>query len=397
VTTLTNALNRKVLIGATLFTIIIFSLASSVSAISRKDAIMNFVNGCQKPIDKEGYYATNNNDTAKIPTLQNTYAAFEIIGILKAPITNTSYPNALSIQSFLADLVNSTGGYEAFDGSGAENLQSTFQALEMNKMLSIKNNLTLMNKHVNFTLKSQNANWGFGANPSSKSTPDIINTYFALKVLNITGNQSLVNMGRVHDFVLSCRKSNSMFAGNPASTDVSITATCFAVMLYNEFFKNETDLAGTKTAIQTYIASHRDTSGGFIDTAVDAEPLLSTTYYAVKLCDELVVDVPGGDDAVITWIVAQQSLDGGFIEGKTATATSTLIGTSFAVGSINILRATLADLNADTAWTLNQIGGIVAVVVLLGVIVALIRTAFNKSFFFYPNFLGIEASNFEIN
>jgi len=376
-------MNRKIFIGAAKFAmlaIVAFSLISSVSAISRRDAILEFVDACQMPVQKEGYYGSPENNTSpeKVTTLENTFAALEIIGILRAPITNASYPDALSIRSFLADLINSTGGVEDFDNDGNEFLSSTFQALQISKDLNITYNRTSLNNHMNFTVLSQNANGGFGANPSTKSNPSIFNSYYALKILNFTGNLTDPIKNQVKNFVLSCNKSDYLFSGNPDSSDTSIAATAFAAMIYKEFFPEElTNVFAEpmQTSFLAYLTSHQGADGGFFDMN-SSVPLLSTTYYAVKACSDINIDIPGGDQHVIDWILSRQNFDGGFVEGTSPTTRSSMLATSFAVMALNMVRSSMDMLNGETAFSLSQIGGIVAVLVLLGVIVLLIVIAY---------------------
>jgi prenyltransferase beta subunit len=357
------------LIGAAMFTLVALSMISSVSAISKKDAILNFVKGCFQPLD--GYCGTNDVNPTKETTLESTFAALNTIGMLTPPLNVDTYDHEYDIQIFLTGIANTTqGGYRNVKG-GKESVLNTYQALYIAETLEI-NITTHMNKHAQFVLNSQNVNGGFGSSPSTNSSPDIINTYYALKALTITHNMTKVNMTLVRNFTLSCREGGNVFAGRPNSTDVSITATYYAIHLYQEFMPLEHDLDGTATSIRTFIDTNKGASGGFIDPASGSEPLLSSTYYAVAVCKDLDVDIPGGDVKVINWILSKQSYDGGFIEGSSPVASSSIVATNLAVGTIYRIRPTLSDLAADTAWTLTQIAGMIAAFVLIGIIVVLV-------------------------
>ncbi len=376
VTTLSKALRRKLLIGATMFTLVAVSMMSSVSAISKKDAILNFVNGCYKPL--EGYYGTNVNGTAKQTTLDNTFAALNIIGKLKEPVNNVSYPNWLSIQTSLTELSNTTHGGFRNIPDGDENVLSTYQGIYISKILGISITRAIMNKHADFVLKSQNVNGGFGSSPTTNTSSDIFNTYYALKVLSLTGNSSnlIRNLTIVRNFTLSCREASNVFAGTWNSTDVSIAATYFGIHLYQEFLTAWPDLGGTVNDVRAFISDHKGPSGGFVDPAAGTEPLLSSTYYAVAICRDFAGDIPGGDTMASEWIMSKLNYDGGFIEGSSPLATSSMAATNFAVSALYRISPTLSVLSTDTTWTLSQIAGIVAAVVLIVVIVVLIFAAY---------------------
>jgi prenyltransferase beta subunit len=371
---LSKAFRRKMLLGAAMFTLVAVSMISSVSAISKKDAILNFVNGCFQ--SQDGYYGTNNNSTAKETTLDSTFAALNLLGILEPPLNNDTYEHVYDIQIFLTKVANTTdGGYRNSVGGGVESVLSTYQALYITQALKI-NISTQMNTHAQFLLDSQNENGGFGPSPLTNSSPDIISTYYALKALSITGNRTNIkyNMSIVHNFTLLCRKSGSVFAGTSNSTDVSITATYFAIRLFQEFMPLEHDLDGTSSSVYSFLASHQSSSGGFIDPASGTEPLLSSTYYAVAVFKDFAGDIvtPGGVEKIITWIMSKQSYDGGFTEGSTPVASSSMLATNLAVSAIYRIHPSLSDLDADTVWTLTQIAGMIAAIVLIVVIVVLL-------------------------
>ncbi|MEX2718339.1 MAG: prenyltransferase/squalene oxidase repeat-containing protein [Candidatus Sigynarchaeum springense] len=376
-----KASRRKLLIGAGMFMLVAVSMISSVSAISKKDAIMGFVNGCFNPT--EGYYGTNDNSTAKETTMESTFAAMNIISILAPPLSDrlkvgTGNLNA-PLQFIITATLNNSGGFRSIPGV-KETVMATYKGVYFSKLIGFKNETALMNSHVQFVLKSQNVNGGFGSSPSTNSTPDIFNTYYALKVLQLTGNLTNIkyNMTLVRNFTLSCRRAGSVFAGTWNSTDVSIAATYFAVRLYRDFLSSWHDLDGTAGNVSAFLASHQHASGGFIDPAVSTEPLLSSTFYAVSICREFVstINIPLGDDRTINWILSRQSYTGGFIEGNSPVATASMVATDFAVSAINKIRPSLSDLYRDTDWTLSQIAGTVAAVILIIAIIALIFVAY---------------------
>ncbi len=374
---MSRAFRRKLLIGAALFTLVAVSMMSSVSATTKKEAILKFVNGCFK--SQDGYYGTNDNSTDKVTTLESTYAALNVIGIFNQPLGPLTYDHESDIQIFLGPLANTThGGYRNAELFGKENVLSTFQALFIAKVLEITIEPAYMKKHGQFLLDSQNENGGFGSSPSTNSSPDIINTYYALSALTITGNLTNIkySMSLVRNFTLSCRESGNVFAGTSNSTDVSIAATYYAVRLFQDFLPLQTDLDGTAGDVKSFIANHLASSGGFVDPASSTDPLLSSTYYAVLLCKDFAGDIPGGDDLAISWILSKQNYDGGFVEGSLPTASSSVVATNLAVTAIYRIRPSLSDLNSDTAWTLTQIAATVAAVVLVVVIVVLIIIAY---------------------
>lgn len=357
-----------------MFTLVAVSMISSVSAVSKKDAILGFTRGCFNPNPDYGYFGTSDNTTAKMATLESTYAALNVIRILGGTQDRTS-----EISQFLGSLSNATqGGFRnVIDAAGSEAVVSTFKALHIRQTLNINTSKSELNEHAEFLLDSQNENGGFGSSPSTNSSPDIFNTYYALKALSITGNLTKVNMTLVHNFTMSCREAGNVFAGTWNSTDVSIVATYFAIRLFKDYLTSENDLDGTANDVRAFIASHQDSSGGFVDPAMGTSPLLSSTYYAAAICRDFAGDIPGGDDdKVITWILSRQGYDGGFIEGSSPLATSSMPATDLAVSAIYRIRPTLSDLTADTAWTLSQIAGIVAAVVLIIAIVVLIFAAY---------------------
>lgn len=364
-----KASRRKLLIGAALFTLVAVSMMSSVSAISKKDAIVNFLNGCYNPTGVFGYYGTNDNSTSKEPTLESTFAAFFTLRLLGQAFTNT-----FGVTQFLEDLSNAShGGFQNIAASQDEkSVLNTFNGLNIRSTLNINTSKAEMSKHVEFLLDSQNEYGGFGSSPSTNSSPNIFDTYFALRALSITGNLTLVNMTKVHNFTMTCRESGNVFAGTSNSTDVSIAATYFAVCLFLEFMPSETDLDGTGSNVRSFLASNLATSGGFIDPASDTEPTLSSTYYAVSLCQDFAGVIPGGNEKAINWILSKQGYDGGFAMGSSPVASSSAVATYYAVNAIYKIRGSLSDLNVDTAWTLTQIAGIVAAVVLIIVIAVLL-------------------------
>lgn len=372
-TTLNKALPRKLLIAAALSTFFVVSIISPVSATTKRDAILNFVNGCFRAQD--GYYGSLDRTPSSVTTLSSTHAALNIIGILNPPLDADTYDHEYDINIFLTGIANTTTGGYRNSKDGIERVEGTFYALSIARSLGI-NISSHMNKHAKFLLDSRNPNGGFGSSPETNSSPSIINTYYAMKALDIAGNISQVNKSLVRDYVLSCRKGGTMFAGTSNSTDVSIITTYYAVRLYKDFLTSYPDLDGTYLNMRAFIAGRLGASGGFSDPVVGSEPLLSTTYYAVALCRDIGVSIPGGDELTRQWILGKQDHNGGFVEGEPPIATASVLATSHAVGALFRISSSLAELDVDTPWTLSQIAGAVAAVLILVGIVVLVIVAY---------------------
>ncbi|HME50816.1 MAG TPA: prenyltransferase/squalene oxidase repeat-containing protein [Candidatus Lokiarchaeia archaeon] len=371
-------MNRKIVLGIAIFTIFALTMISSACATSRKDAALNFVTSCRKPVDSEGYFGNPIAPESQIATVENTFSAIQIINLLNGPVSNSTFSNALAIQSFLIDLRDgTTGGYKDFPGS-VVTLQSTYQALQIAEYFDIATMLDRndLNNNENFTKLSQNANGGFGANPSLSANATIFSTYFALKILNFTGNltgqYSVINENKVYQFLQSCGNGTDLFSGSPNSA-TSIMATAFATMIYYEFLSNFTNLfTGPRTlAIVSYIKNNVGQYGGFIDPSIDNVATLSTTYYAVKTLSLLNIGIPNDDNNLTNWIMNHQNNnDGGFIEGDPSQTSSSILATYYAAYALNLVDSSA--MNQDTPTTLTQIAGTVFAIVLIIVIVALI-------------------------
>lgn len=371
-------MNRKIWIGTALFMLFTMTLISSACATSRKDAALTFINSCRSPNDQEGYYANPVSAGLQIATLDNTFSAIQIINMLSGQITNSSYSNALAIYSFLDNLKDGTsGGYKDFPGS-TTTLQSTYEALQIAEYLNITAMLqrTALNQNENFTMLSYNGNGGFGAYPSLKNNATIFSTYFALKILNFTGNSSLVDKSKVNSFLLSCIKSNNLFSASPNSGNTSIMATAFATMIYDDFLTNYASnvFTGARiTAISLYIMNNIGQFGGFVDPTIDNVATLATTYYAVITLNNtgLQTEIPNVNNNLTNWILSHQSnKDGGFIEGDTSETSSSVLATYYAIYALNIFDSSA--ISQNTVMTLTQIAGSIFVIVLVIVIIALI-------------------------
>ncbi|MHA1683101.1 MAG: prenyltransferase/squalene oxidase repeat-containing protein [Promethearchaeota archaeon] len=355
---------------------IIGSIVSSATALTRRNAALNFIESCSAD-RAEGFYSYPSGQ-GTLASIEATNLALQIIDKFDTPVTQDSFDDELEVRNFLDEMQNKSitngGGFRNLEGS-LENVKATWQAYEIYEMFNATHTLDTQ-LHVDFVLDSFNTDVnGFGPNPSSNSTPDIFNTYYALKFLDLTENLTEVNLTLVETFVNSCR-SDDMFKGSTNSTAISIIATSFAVSLYDEFF-NDTipDRLGVINAVVAFLTPNYD-GGAFKDPAISGDYLLSTTYWARKLLDDLgiVQSSPSDDDEIEDWIISKQASDGGFFEGDISnpTASSSLEASYYAMITLYMINSNTPPLLSDVPWELNQNVLLVSVIVVVSVILFLI-------------------------
>ncbi|MHA1793609.1 MAG: prenyltransferase/squalene oxidase repeat-containing protein [Promethearchaeota archaeon] len=360
--------------GAILFiSIISFASISQVSALTRKQAVSDYVKDCEIA-SFQGYLEKPNADQGA-PTLEATYSALKILDIIgEKPISNETYEHPLEIQLFLADLVNSTdGGYKGYK-NGLESVKSTFHALDIYNMFNATGAIESLQKHVNFTLLSwNNESGGFKSSPSSNSSADVFNTYYALKTLEITGNLTQVNMTMVEGFLNSCLTAENLYASTNNSADSSLIATSFAIQIYKEFLNYTTFNPEIYNAISNRLGLNQASTGGIMDQPIINETLLSSAFYILKLESNLDLTILDRK-SLTSWILERQDNSGGFIEGdmEESTATSSLTATYHAVEVLYIIDPALSALHRDVPWELDQLALILSIVIFLGVIVLVV-------------------------
>ncbi len=314
--------------------------------------------------------------------MEDTYSALQLISLLEEPVTNDTYDDVLRILSFLGGLKNDgTGGFRPFTGAtGLESVSSTYMAFWIYDAFDRFSSIN-MTTQVRFLNNSFTSDGGFLSCPTSNSSSaDVINTYYGLKALELSGNLSLVNMSKVNQFLITCKNAENLFGTTPDANQSSLIATAMAVAIYTEFLPVERPSVITgdvSNSFVSFLTANAGAAGGFYDPSVSSIPLVSLTYYALKTCQLLAVGIPGGNDATVNWILSKQQNDGGFMNGEGGLLeTSNMLATRNAVQALVSVSADLSVLNAETPWTLFPVGVIVGIIVIVIAIVAILLVVY---------------------
>lgn len=362
----------------TLFAFIGLLLVSFIApgaALTRKKATLDFIDSCLA--DRGAGYYSHPDGVSADATIDTTIAAITLIDTFDYPVTNETYDEALNVRNFIDNLRNkSDGNYGGFkNAEGAEDsMKATYQALQLLDMFDATSTVNL-SRFVNFVLESQDENGGFTANPLANNTADIFNTYYALKILELTENLTKVHLGEVNTFVNSCRMSSNLYGGAPNATTESLVATSFAVSIYQEILTNESSTYlnfGFNNAVQDFVPNNTSPAGGVKDPVISEDPLLSTTYFAVKLQESLEFNLLD-ESALKNWILDKQVSDGGFVEGslEEPTASSSLEATYHALMCLYLFNSNTPELDNDVPWLLSQ-DLLIVVVVTASVLIAVV-------------------------
>jgi prenyltransferase beta subunit len=376
----------SVFAGIAIVVIIFLASASPAAAITRKNAVVNFISSCISP-DYQGYYASSVvGNGGEVPSLESTYYAIQTLNMLDNGLTNSSFKDSSNITTFLNTLQNSTdGGYWNFVSNGSETVMNTFYALYLYEKLDPLESTTFstlnIEKQTAFVEKSwDNLTGGFGQNPLSNSTPDIFSTYYALEALTIAGNESTflnkTAMTQLTSFMSSCEQPSHLFSSQPNSTDTSLVTTEYAVDIYSQFLPKvfATIKPNVTIAVENQISAYNSPNGGtngFPDTAVDPNATIASTSDILNATTTLGISIQASG-SLDTWVLSHQNYDGGFVEGSPGLTQSSMAATYYAVVALYLHDAGLGKLGANSPWTIVQIGGIVAAIVIIAAVIVLI-------------------------
>ncbi|MFX0100608.1 MAG: hypothetical protein ACFFCS_13620 [Candidatus Hodarchaeota archaeon] len=376
----------KLVIGISFLIVFVATTFAPVAARTRKVATLEFIVNCQvAPEPNQLAYVDNPGvvETA-FPTLGSTIAAFRTIKIING-ITGDYTSNFTNFKLFMDQLRDQNeGGFRDYDDDDInETLKCTYQGISFFDMFN--ENEKILPVHMEFTNKSQNVNnSGYGPNPSSNSTPDLINTYYALKIYEL--NESLEsNRSRVADFVKSCQIQPGndyeyLFGISPNSTEPSLIATSMAVALFKSIltgvYDNITNDLAFRPAVEDYLSQGlvQGGGGGIKDPVQPTPATLSSTYWALMLSKNIDDILLVYYEDIESWIISKQKNDGGFVEGDTSesSASSSMEATFHAIASLKFIDSQLSAIEAEFPWDLDQDVLMITIVVLLIVIVVIL-------------------------
>lgn len=366
-----RSLASKLALAVACCSMVLLSVLPAVSAASRKEAVLDFSDACYDPLSF-GYFNSPRPQPGAKTSLESTHSAVALqLALTGSVTTEGGYSQGANINTFINSIENdATGGYRDVTG-GTETVENTYKALQT--LDSLNSTVLARPLHLNFTLNSSAPAGGFGPRPAMNDTPDVFSTYYAVRVLTLNASLDLVNETAVHAFLESCKRADG-YAGSPGGTVTSIAATAMAVALYRSVLVAQAVnvLTGPfKTSISQKITLALASTGGFADPAHELEASLFTSYHAVSIVKALDITLPGGDQALVSWILSLQNPDGGFSEGK-AYESSSIIATLHAVQALLLLDPAGSVLNELAPWYLVQAGGVIAAIVIIGVIVAIV-------------------------
>jgi len=347
----------------------------NLNKTKRYDALLDFVGNCEAPTG-EGYYSNPNYTENNQPNLENTFFALDLIDKIKKRVTNSSYTNSGQIQLFLSEIRNDSGGFRNYKEESMENIKCTYQGIKILDFFNMTSSIN-MTIQVEFVKNSQDSTGGFGPYPLLNNTPDVINTYHALKILDMAGELESVDLDKIHSFLNSCRIDGSIYSSNPNSTEPSIIATSIVVSIYKEILVNLTDVVlqdqGLKSAILNFTEVNYVEGAGFKEPIIGDRPTLASTFYTVKLLKDMRLSISHKSE-IQDWILNHQDPDGGFYEGLETEnkATSSMSATYYAVMTLYVIDPELSMLHVDVPWELNQLGTLITILVLIGGVITVI-------------------------
>lgn len=352
----------------------IFSSFSLISAFSRQKSIVDFVNSCED-LEPSTYYGSPGEIDGTVVTLENTFQALEILKLISDEVVAEG-----SVISYLSDLRKEPeGGFESYGGAEDYSVSNIYIAAKIINDVDPSDDLSI---HVTFINNSYDniTTYGFGPNPDLKEETNLISTYHAIKTLELTGNLSLVNLTRVHQFVNSCKLGNYMYASSPDSNTTSLVATAYALSLYDSVlaaFDQGIFDGPAPSAVLNYLNGINDPEGGFFDDSINNEPTLFASYFAVRI-NNLIADteIAGGKKNLEDWILSKQNFDGGFVEGESPPASSSISATYYAIETLYLLDSSLNVLEQQSPYYLEQIGGIIAAIIFIAIIVVVLIAAY---------------------
>ncbi|MHA1488269.1 MAG: prenyltransferase/squalene oxidase repeat-containing protein [Promethearchaeota archaeon] len=200
---------------------------------------------------------------------------------------------------------------------------------------------------------------GGGFSPTNESTSvSVSSTYHAIKIFSLI-NETITNENSHKNFVLSCRNNDGGYGGDRSSSS-TIVNTYYAVSIINEL-GNMTDLIKPDLTIDylnsSYCASESDINnyGGYFPDEQAEHALLSSTYYCVKTISLLnSTKLSFIKEHTIKWVLNRQNFqDGGFVDigDEYEQKYSSIISSYFAFNTLKILDEDLLLLNEEVFMT----------------------------------------------
>jgi hypothetical protein len=308
--------------------VILFSLVSLlvisplVAAKARKSYITDFI--IENRISKsEGF--TNSIDE-QIISFEATFYSLEILnsyGLINHEIDVSGLQSTLSED--LTDMLTN-GEFSQYD------LFYILSSLEILGYTSTPDGA--IESYLNQT---EIATGGFAyTNTSSSST--LISTYFALRNYQLIGIE-IPNKTLHLNWILKCNNSDGGFGGK-ISLNSTLLNTFYAILSI-DILDESTSLPDTSATI-SYAQSFYSVLGGYIPYISSSSPLLSSTHSAVNIISSINPNAYNDQTATINWILDRQNtIDGGFSDAHSALQEqkSSVSSTYLAYESLNTLDA----------------------------------------------------------
>lgn len=210
----------------------------------------------------------------------------------------------------------------------------------------IKSNSSLNGKIIDYLNQTAKISGGFTMTNISSSTSDVISTYFGIKNYELIDEPLTDATTHMNWISLLCYNSNDGgFGGNSTLSSTQSTTYYATLALHN---LDSLDNLTTHDNILQYAKDFYLSIGGYKPDKTAQQPLLSSTYYSVKIIS--MIDSSYNDKtSSIEWILDQQNMiDGGFSNPSTQVGVknSSIISSYYGFNALRELNA-LSYLNSN--------------------------------------------------
>ncbi|MBD3226718.1 MAG: hypothetical protein GF329_00895 [Candidatus Lokiarchaeota archaeon] len=316
-------MNHRNLIFSLIFISTIVSVIpiSLLATYTRTELLNGFINGSYH--EDGGYMDYPESD--ELPNIQSTYHALKTLSLLES----LGSVNTQAVATWINETQNVDGGFPTVE-NGTSNMESTLYAIRSLKLLGYepKNNIT---EWIN---QCWNTNFGFSNKPNQSSTIwatynalnalsllgeniqsynssqwllslqnedegenlgafsaddtyELINTFYALSAINLTGKLSDINNTSVINWITSCQNTDQYqantygsYRSNPSGLDYSVI-NCFAA-IKSFHLLNVSSINLSNVIINWIIDCQNINSGGFSSIKDGVSSSVSNSYYAIE-------------------------------------------------------------------------------------------------------------------
>jgi len=219
---------------------------------------------------------------------------------------------------------------------------------------------------------------------NTSTTPSLISTYYGVKIYSMIGKLSSLDKATHKAWVLNCRNSDGGYGGN-ATLVSTIINTYYAVLSVNILgsIDDLVNSALTTTYIDSFFVSdvnNVDNFGGYLPDASALNAIISSTFYCTKIIS-LIDNTLLHTQNTTNWIRNRQNfVDGGFVDNSDGNEqkSSSITISYYAFEILKIFDAELESLN-ENVWIVEfNIFILIILLSVIGIGTAILITVWRK-------------------